>query len=133
VKHHEIYVCTECLGTSDEIAGCGWCNELQMGGGDLEHSYHTGCEFCDGHAGSTINSVRRRWQVSGRARFTGVQPCRTATAGRADGEGTAASTKRTGEATPLGQGKWANEEPPGGAGPGRWDDGVYAGCDPSNL
>jgi hypothetical protein len=53
VKHHEIYVCTECLGTSDEIAGCGWCNELQMGGGDLEHSYHTGCEFCDGHAGWT--------------------------------------------------------------------------------
>jgi hypothetical protein len=53
VQHHEIYVCTECLGTSDEIAGCGWCNELQMGGGDLEYSYHTGCEFCDGHAGWT--------------------------------------------------------------------------------
>jgi hypothetical protein len=53
VQHHELYVCVECLGTSDEIAGCEWCNELQMGGGDLEYSYHTGCEFCDGHAGWT--------------------------------------------------------------------------------
>ena len=53
VQHHEIYVCTECLSTRDEIAGCEWCNELQMGGGDLEHSYHGGCEFCEGQAGWT--------------------------------------------------------------------------------
>lgn len=53
VKHGEIYVCTECLETSDKIAGCGWCHERQMGGGDLDYSYQTGCEFCDGHAGWT--------------------------------------------------------------------------------
>ncbi|EAP77755.1 hypothetical protein ISM_05660 [Roseovarius nubinhibens ISM] len=23
--------------------------EAQIGGGDLEHSHYTGCEFCDGH------------------------------------------------------------------------------------
>ena len=51
VKHHEKYICTECLEMSDEICGCEWCNELQMGGGDLEFSYHSGCEFCDGHSG----------------------------------------------------------------------------------
>ena len=51
VQHHEIYVCTECLENSSEIAGCDWCGELQMGGGDLEASYYFGCEFCDGKAG----------------------------------------------------------------------------------
>jgi len=35
----------------DIIAGCEWCNELQMGGGDLEFSFDSGCEFCDGRAG----------------------------------------------------------------------------------
>lgn len=53
VQHHEIYVCTECLSTSNEIAGCSWCSEMQMGGGDLEYSYITGCEFCEGQAGWT--------------------------------------------------------------------------------
>lgn len=53
VLHHEIYVCTECLSTSHEIATCEWCNEMQMGGGDLEYSYYSGCEFCDGRAGWT--------------------------------------------------------------------------------
>lgn len=53
VQHHELYVCTECLSRSSEIAGCDWCNEMQIGGGDLEYSYHTGCEFCEGHAGWT--------------------------------------------------------------------------------
>ncbi|MBX3488942.1 hypothetical protein [Parvibaculum sp.] len=51
IQHHDIYICIECLSWSRDIAGCEWCNELQMGGGDLEFSYHSGCEFCDGHAG----------------------------------------------------------------------------------
>ena len=51
VQHGDIFVCTECLSVDDEIATCGWCNEMQIGGGDLEMSYHTGCEFCDGHSG----------------------------------------------------------------------------------
>lgn len=53
VEHHDRYICLECFSVEDEIAGCGWCNELQIGGGDLEYSYHSGCEFCDGHAGWT--------------------------------------------------------------------------------
>ena len=51
VQHGDSYVCTECLSFEEEIALCGWCNEMQIGGGDLEFSYHSGCEFCDGHAG----------------------------------------------------------------------------------
>ncbi|MEL3892535.1 hypothetical protein V6B08_19820 [Ferrovibrio sp. MS7] len=51
VKHKEVYVCTECLSVEPTIATCGWCNEMQMGGGDLEGSSYTGCEFCDGKAG----------------------------------------------------------------------------------
>jgi ribosomal protein S14 len=51
IQHHDTYICIECLSWSRDIAGCEWCNELQMGGGDLEFSYHSGCEFCDGHAG----------------------------------------------------------------------------------
>lgn len=51
VLHNATYVCVECLGTSHEIACCEWCNEAQMGGGDLDGSYYSGCEFCDGQAG----------------------------------------------------------------------------------
>lgn len=51
VKHYDYYVCTDCLESSDEIAGCAWCSELQIGGGDLKWSYQTGCDFCDGYAG----------------------------------------------------------------------------------
>lgn len=51
VQHHDTYVCTECLSVSEHIAGCQWCNELQIGGGDLEGSYYSGCEFCDGKVG----------------------------------------------------------------------------------
>ena len=50
VQHGEIYVCSECLSMANGLASCEWCSELQMGGGDLEFSYHSGCEFCDGHA-----------------------------------------------------------------------------------
>lgn len=51
VFHAERYICSVCLEMNDTIAGCGWCNELQMGGGDLEMSFVTGCEFCDGQEG----------------------------------------------------------------------------------
>ena len=45
------YICMECFCFSKGIAYCGWCNEGQIGGGDLESSFFTGCEFCDGQAG----------------------------------------------------------------------------------
>ena len=53
VQHHEVFICTECLSIDDSAPQCGWCNERQIGGGDLEYSYHLGCEFCDGQAGWT--------------------------------------------------------------------------------
>tara|TARA_R110000868_G_scaffold178121_2_gene417612 strand:+ start:3669 stop:4736 length:1068 start_codon:yes stop_codon:yes gene_type:complete len=52
-QHEELFVCTECLEVSDDAPMCGWCSERQIGGGDLEYSYQSGCEFCDGHAGWT--------------------------------------------------------------------------------
>ncbi|GAN82156.1 hypothetical protein Aam_169_004 [Acidocella aminolytica 101 = DSM 11237] len=51
VQHNETFVCTKCLYSEDSAPQCGWCNERQIGGSDLEFSYHTGCEFCEGHAG----------------------------------------------------------------------------------
>lgn len=51
VAHEGIFVCTECFGFERTVGYCEWCNEAQMGGGDLEFSYRTGCEFCDGAAG----------------------------------------------------------------------------------
>ncbi len=51
VQHAHVYVCVECLAVEDDIAQCGFCNEQQIGGGDLEFSYRTGCEFCDGANG----------------------------------------------------------------------------------
>lgn len=53
VQHHDKFICTECLATADSAPLCEWCNERQIGGGDLEFSYHSGCEFCDGQAGWT--------------------------------------------------------------------------------
>jgi hypothetical protein len=53
VLHHETFICTECFGTANAAPLCGWCSERQIGGGDLEYSYHSGCEFCDGQAGWT--------------------------------------------------------------------------------
>ena len=50
VEHHCIYVCTECYFEDEEIGVCEWCNEGQLGGVP-EHSYLSGCEFCDGRAG----------------------------------------------------------------------------------
>jgi hypothetical protein len=51
VVHHDFYVCTDCLSAVDEIQTCSWCNDGQIGGGDLENSYHAGCEFCEGKGG----------------------------------------------------------------------------------
>ncbi len=51
VQHHEIFICTECLERDVSAPTCDWCNEAQIGGGDLDHSHYTGCEFCEGHAG----------------------------------------------------------------------------------
>jgi hypothetical protein len=51
VKHKDFFVCSECLSTSEDAPCCGWCNEYQIGGGDLEDSYLSGCEFCDGRSG----------------------------------------------------------------------------------
>lgn len=51
VQHHETFICTECLETAESAPMCEWCNERQVGGGDLENSYYLGCEFCDGQAG----------------------------------------------------------------------------------
>ena len=50
IPHHDFYICLDCLAVEKEIAGCEWCSEAQIGGGDLEYSYHGGCEFCDGRA-----------------------------------------------------------------------------------
>ncbi|MCY4034629.1 MAG: hypothetical protein OXF29_03110 [Hyphomicrobiales bacterium] len=51
VPHGERYICSICLQMGKNIARCKWCNEIQMGGGDLEFSFESGCEFCDGRAG----------------------------------------------------------------------------------
>ena len=51
VQHEEYYVCTNCFYFTKEYGVCEWCNEGQIGGGDLEGSNWSGCEFCDGHAG----------------------------------------------------------------------------------
>jgi hypothetical protein len=46
------FICTNCFYfTQNDIGQCGWCHEVQMGGGNLEFSGWSGCEFCDGQAG----------------------------------------------------------------------------------
>lgn len=51
VQHGDWFICVECLEHEEGISECEWCNEMQIGAGDLEMSYYNGCEFCDGHAG----------------------------------------------------------------------------------
>lgn len=43
------YFCANCFDISDGIEQCGWCNEYSTG--DMEHSYWSGCNQCDGKAG----------------------------------------------------------------------------------
>lgn len=49
IQHTEkYYVCPDCFISSVTFGVCGWCNEGQIDGGDLEFSYGSGCESCDG-------------------------------------------------------------------------------------
>jgi len=50
IRHDNYYICLSCLYVDGELNICGWCNEGQIGGGDLEFSGVTGCSFCDGSA-----------------------------------------------------------------------------------
>ena len=43
------WICASCFGVFDSLECCGWCNELNTG--DMEHSYVSGCNHCDGMAG----------------------------------------------------------------------------------
>lgn len=43
------YFCTSCFGEFDSVERCRWCNEPNTG--DMEHSYFSGCNHCDGKAG----------------------------------------------------------------------------------
>ena len=45
----DAYLCSCCFGTFDFFQHCGWCNEHNTG--DMEDSYLTGCNFCDGSVG----------------------------------------------------------------------------------
>ncbi len=49
VEHNGLYVCVQCLDSSDAMGVCEYCNEGQIGGVS-DHSYAVGCEFCDGAA-----------------------------------------------------------------------------------
>jgi hypothetical protein len=40
------YVCTRCFGEFESLQWCKWCNEPNTG--DMEDSYFTGCNYCDG-------------------------------------------------------------------------------------
>lgn len=51
IKHREYYICLNCLQVDGELSICGWCNEGQIGGGNLEFSALSGCSFCDGSSG----------------------------------------------------------------------------------
>ncbi len=42
---------TCCLVSYDSVEICGWCNETNTG--DMEMSYHSGCNQCDGYGGWT--------------------------------------------------------------------------------
>lgn len=43
------YVCASCFGVFEQVGECGWCNEFNTG--DMEDSFYTGCNFCDGRLG----------------------------------------------------------------------------------
>ncbi|MDD3012552.1 MAG: hypothetical protein PHC34_02485 [Candidatus Gastranaerophilales bacterium] len=47
IQHDNYYICTECSYITEYIEYCEYCGEGQIGG-DLEDSYLTGCEACDG-------------------------------------------------------------------------------------
>jgi ribosomal protein L37AE/L43A len=43
------WICSSCLEVFESLSTCGWCNEPNTG--DMEDSYVTGCNFCEGYAG----------------------------------------------------------------------------------
>jgi len=43
------WICATCFGVFESLEVCDWCNELNTG--DMEHSYVTGCNHCEGMAG----------------------------------------------------------------------------------
>src|SRR5690606_414365 len=43
------WICTSCFGVFDTLEECEWCNEQNTG--DMEHSYLTGCNHCEGKMG----------------------------------------------------------------------------------
>lgn len=43
------WICAGCFEVFESLGSCGWCNELNTG--DMEDSYVTGCNFCEGYAG----------------------------------------------------------------------------------
>jgi predicted RNA-binding Zn-ribbon protein involved in translation (DUF1610 family) len=43
------WICASCFGVFESPEVCGWCNELNTG--DMEDSYVTGCNHCEGMAG----------------------------------------------------------------------------------
>lgn len=43
------FVCASCFTEFDHLETCDWCNEPNTG--DMEYSYATGCNHCDGVAG----------------------------------------------------------------------------------
>ena len=53
--HHTVlkrggkYFCANCFEISASVEFCGWCNETNTG--DMEQSYSTGCNHCDGWIG----------------------------------------------------------------------------------
>jgi len=51
VEYKNHFICLNCFFFTDQIEICGWCSEKQIGGGDLEFSGYSGCEFCDGQVG----------------------------------------------------------------------------------
>ena len=48
IPYGDKYVCASCFGEFDHLETCGWCNEPNTG--DMEHTYITGCNHCEGKA-----------------------------------------------------------------------------------
>lgn len=48
IEYEGYFICLNCLYIEHGVQYCEWCNEGQIGGGDLTYSMLSGCEFCDG-------------------------------------------------------------------------------------
>jgi len=53
VHCHDQYICAECFEFTDELEQCGWCSEPNNG--DMDGSFYSGCNHCEGYAGHTRN------------------------------------------------------------------------------